>query len=185
MAPSQTSQAAAHFLQFRIQYSSIALLYYDYALTLPSEVRFMWGQKFRFSTVLYVFCRYAMIANVLYVLAVTGKFHSASRCHSIEILFVLGRAAVIATLTGRTYAVFGCNRLVLVLLGALGLTCIVLDVMHVPGLRCVGSSTNRLYVNAVCYNNIPSHDIFYSEVRLTDASAVNDIFTDILGHSLR
>ncbi|KAL5479115.1 hypothetical protein ACEPAI_2403 [Sanghuangporus weigelae] len=168
MAPSKTSQVAAHFLQFRIQYSSIALLYYDYALTFPSEVRFMWGQKFRFSTVLYVFCRYAMIANVLYVLAVTGKFHSASRasvnhqlavsCDAVYIfdgvLSVLGRAAVIATLTGRTYAVFGCSRLVLILLGTLGLACIVLDVMHVPGLRCVGSSTNRLSPSERCLSQI-------------------------------
>ncbi|SJL03413.1 uncharacterized protein ARMOST_06767 [Armillaria ostoyae] len=33
-----TKAAATHFLQFRIQYSSIALLYYDYALTFPAEV---------------------------------------------------------------------------------------------------------------------------------------------------
>ncbi|EJD05287.1 uncharacterized protein FOMMEDRAFT_105526 [Fomitiporia mediterranea MF3/22] len=134
------------FLQFRIQYSSIALLYYDYVLTFRSEVKYMWGRKFRFSTILYVFCRYALPANVLYVFAVTGKFSSKTSCDSIYqfigALSVLGRAAVVAALTARAYAVFGCNHIILLLLGPIALACMALDIAHVPGLRCSGSVDN-------------------------------------------
>ncbi|KAF8981993.1 hypothetical protein BDQ17DRAFT_1193397, partial [Cyathus striatus] len=61
------------FAHFCIQYSSITLLYYDYFLTFSKEVRYIWKAKFRLSTILYVFCRYAMVANVIYVLAISGK----------------------------------------------------------------------------------------------------------------
>jgi hypothetical protein len=80
------------FLRFRLQYSSLgryqnalsppmtisrssvsALLYYDYALTFPKEVEYIWKQKFRLSTALYIGCRYALLANVLYLLAIENK----------------------------------------------------------------------------------------------------------------
>ncbi|KAL5479116.1 hypothetical protein ACEPAI_2404 [Sanghuangporus weigelae] len=133
------SKAAAHFLQFRIQYSSIAFLYYDYALTFPAEVKYMWKMKWKTSTLLYICCRYALAANVLYALAQMGKLGA----RIIGVISVLGRAAVIVALTGRTYAVYSCNRVILALLAALGITCIVLDFMHVPGLRCKGSSGSQ------------------------------------------
>ncbi|KAL5525444.1 hypothetical protein ACEPAF_9314 [Sanghuangporus sanghuang] len=141
------SKAAAHFLQFRIQYSSIAFLYYDYALTFPAEVKYIWRRKLKTSTLLYICCRYALAANVLYVLAQMGKLGSCDAWYKIiGVISVLGRAAVIAALTGRTYAVYSCNRVILALLAALGITCIVLDFMHVPGLRCKGSSGSQTYV---------------------------------------
>ncbi|PBK65851.1 hypothetical protein ARMSODRAFT_1048974 [Armillaria solidipes] len=152
-----TKAAATHFLQFRIQYSSIALLYYDYALTFPAEVKYVWGSKFRLSTVLYICCRYALIANVLYLLAIAKKlgarvlpflshFHCDTWYKIIGALSVVGRAAVILTFTGRTYAIFARSKIILIYLVAIGLACVILDIMHVPGLRCVGSSSNPLYV---------------------------------------
>lgn len=141
-----TKAAATHFLQFRIQYSSIALLYYDYALTFPAEVKYVWGSKFRLSTVLYICCRYALIANVLYLLAIAKKLGAS--CDTwykiIGALSVVGRAAVILTFTGRTYAIFARSKIILIYLVAIGLACVILDIMHVPGLRCVGSSSNPL-----------------------------------------
>lgn len=53
--------------------SSPALLWYDYILTLPLEIRYIWGRKFRVTTALYFFCRYALLDNVLYLLAVSNK----------------------------------------------------------------------------------------------------------------
>ncbi|KAF7419437.1 hypothetical protein PC9H_002027 [Pleurotus ostreatus] len=85
------SKAATHYLQFDIQWSSLgthfrthlrkigdanpfsALLFYDYALTFPSEVKYIWGSKMRLSTFLYIFCRYALVANVLYLLAIANQ----------------------------------------------------------------------------------------------------------------
>lgn len=52
-----------------------ALLYYDYALTFPMEVKFVWKAKFRVSTFLYLCCRYALIANVIYLLAIAQKLN--------------------------------------------------------------------------------------------------------------
>ncbi|KAI4524766.1 hypothetical protein K525DRAFT_291587 [Schizophyllum commune Loenen D] len=60
-----------HFIQFCIQWSSIALLYYDYSLTLADERKLIWSQTLGVTTVLYVLCRYALVANVLYLLAIS------------------------------------------------------------------------------------------------------------------
>lgn len=34
------------------------------------EVKYVWRQRFRASTLLYIFCRYALVANVLFLLAI-------------------------------------------------------------------------------------------------------------------
>ncbi|EGN97622.1 hypothetical protein SERLA73DRAFT_161580 [Serpula lacrymans var. lacrymans S7.3] len=57
----------------------IALLYYDYYLTFPAEVKYIWGAKFKTSTVLYVCCRYALLANVLYLLAIAHVLKELQR----------------------------------------------------------------------------------------------------------
>ncbi|KAL0570697.1 hypothetical protein V5O48_011260 [Marasmius crinis-equi] len=113
---SKSQQIATHYLQFDIQWASLALLYYDYALTFTWEVKYIWSSKFRLSTVLYVFCRYALVANVLYLLAISKHLGDKSvgllyRCSSmsywalgescdawfkvIGVLSVLGRLAII------------------------------------------------------------------------------------------
>lgn len=95
------------YLQFDIQWSSLgafvylfrefrqsqligiptALLYYDYALTLPDEIMYIWMDKFRLSTGLYILCRYAMVANVLYILARGGRLTSEVRPRCISSSF--------------------------------------------------------------------------------------------------
>ncbi|KAK0465996.1 uncharacterized protein EV420DRAFT_1261549, partial [Desarmillaria tabescens] len=130
--------SGSSFLQFRIQYSSIALIFYDYALTFPTEVKYVWSSKFRLSTVLYICCRYALLANVLYLLAIAKKlgarvFSFFPACDTwykiIGALSVFGRAAVIVTFTGRTYAICARNRIILIYLVAIGLACIILDIV--------------------------------------------------------
>ncbi|KAI0708680.1 hypothetical protein C8Q76DRAFT_600251, partial [Earliella scabrosa] len=157
------------FLQFAIQWSSIALLYYDYILTFPSELKYIWKSGvLKVSTGLYIFYRYALLANVLYLLAISNKLgnkvcrstsyplpphvyesHHQPSCDAwykaIGAFSVLGRAAVIFTFLMRTYVVYNKNTFILVGLGAIGLTCVILDCMHVPGVRCHGSSTNQLF----------------------------------------
>ncbi|CCL99648.1 uncharacterized protein FIBRA_01668 [Fibroporia radiculosa] len=131
-----------HLVQFCIQYASIgtaqlqpssslellikcilALLYYDYVLTFPAEVKYIWRAKFHFATILYILCRYALLANVLYLLAIA---HILEKVRFIEYdlnlaaltfdaplsvfyhghfasVRVAGRAAVLTTFTMRTY----------------------------------------------------------------------------------
>ncbi|KAF8238521.1 hypothetical protein L208DRAFT_1355103 [Tricholoma matsutake] len=151
---------STQMLQFYIQWASIALLYYDYALTFGMEVKYVWNARFRMSTFLYICCRYALVANIIYLLTISTKLGIRVRptLFSIEIfpssceagymisgsLSVLGRAAVIIIWTARTYAVFGRNRVILAFFAAIGLTCIILDVVsrlwHVPVLRCTGKT---------------------------------------------
>ncbi|KAK0215171.1 hypothetical protein EDD85DRAFT_962902 [Armillaria nabsnona] len=163
-----TKAAATHFLQFRIQYSSIALLYHDYALTFAMEVKYVWGSKFKLSTVLYICCRYALIANVLYLLAIAKKLgariyfgrgnnnllirkdtvatHGTKSLGRLASLGELPLLFAAVTFTGHTYAIFARSKIIIIYLVAIGLACIILDIMHVPGLKCVGSSNNPLYV---------------------------------------
>ena len=76
-------------MRFSIQYSTIgglpvtftatilitlvALLWYDYAVTWTREVQYFWTKRFTLSTALYVLCRYGMVANILYTLALADK----------------------------------------------------------------------------------------------------------------
>ncbi len=59
--------------------TTLALLFYDYTLTFPMEVKYVWGSKARVSTVLYIFCRYALVANVLYLLAIANQLKQGVR----------------------------------------------------------------------------------------------------------
>ncbi|KAJ6483136.1 hypothetical protein C8R45DRAFT_830398, partial [Mycena sanguinolenta] len=131
-----------------------ALLYYDYTLTFPREVQYIWKQKFRLSTALYIGCRYAMIANVLYLLAIANKLGhtvgSSLLCDFwykiVGALSVLGRLCVIVVFTLRSSAVYGRNMWIAAYMSVVGLACIALDITHVPGLRCSGSAAIPMYV---------------------------------------
>ncbi|TFK21397.1 hypothetical protein FA15DRAFT_550686, partial [Coprinopsis marcescibilis] len=50
-----------------------AVLYYDYLITLDDEIEFIWKQKFRISTIFYIFCRYGLVANILYLLSANRR----------------------------------------------------------------------------------------------------------------
>ncbi|RDB15606.1 hypothetical protein Hypma_004051 [Hypsizygus marmoreus] len=134
--------ASTHFVQFCIQWSSIALLYYDYVLTFGMEVKYIWGQKFRISTALYVCCRYALVANVIYLLTIANKITIKYVGFIISgTLSVFGRGAIVMVWGARTYAVFGRSRLVLAFFGTIGLIVIVLDIIGVPTTQCKGSNS--------------------------------------------
>jgi len=121
------------------------LLYYDWLLTFPKEVRYIWGARFSLSTVFYVFCRYALVANLLYLLEISNILGSSLSltCNDwkkfVSALSVFGRAAIIATLISRTYAVYSRNLLILVYLIMLGIVCVVTDALHVPTEKCVNT----------------------------------------------
>ncbi|KAJ3512458.1 hypothetical protein NLJ89_g3507 [Agrocybe chaxingu] len=54
---STASAKSVRILRFSIQYASVTLLYYDYALTWTREVQYVWLKKFTISTALYIACR--------------------------------------------------------------------------------------------------------------------------------
>lgn len=48
------------------------MLYWDYLLTLSDEIKYVWRQPFRFNTLLYIFTRYALLANLFYLGGLLG-----------------------------------------------------------------------------------------------------------------
>ncbi|GLB44997.1 hypothetical protein LshimejAT787_1900750 [Lyophyllum shimeji] len=129
------SHGSIHFVQFCIQWSSIALLYYDYFLTFGMEVEYIWRQNFRTSTILYFCCRDSLVANTIYLLTIANKItgkYASTFANLLHALGVVGRAAVVAVWTARTFAVSGKNCWILAYFGAIGVTIVILDIIGVP-----------------------------------------------------
>ncbi|TFK97307.1 hypothetical protein BDV98DRAFT_514051, partial [Pterulicium gracile] len=140
-----------------------AVIWYDYFLTFPAEVEYIWKKRWRLSTILYLCCRHQMLGNVLYMLGLAKvltqggdlwlkQFDTVNnglncawpflcyRCDHwyrvIAALSVLGRAAVIIVFAARTYAVYGRSIYVLIPVGALGLAVVILDIVrHLTGVK--------------------------------------------------
>lgn len=76
------------------------MLYYDYILTFPDELRYIWreGSLMRFSTLLYICCRYALLVNLIYLLVFAGALKET--CDGwfrfVGIISIVGRAAIIS-----------------------------------------------------------------------------------------
>ncbi|PAV19252.1 hypothetical protein PNOK_0418500 [Pyrrhoderma noxium] len=71
-------QASTHYLKYKIQWSSIALIYYDYAIRLPDEVQHIWKRKFGLTTLFYFLCvqilhTYNLHSRSWFVLLVLGS----------------------------------------------------------------------------------------------------------------
>jgi len=137
---------ATQVVQFSIQFSSLALLYYDYGLTWTREVKYFWTKKFTLSTLLYFACRYALVANIVYLLVIAGKLPAVGCDTGYQIcssLSIIGRGAILTVWGARTYAVFNKNKWVLALFTSLGLSVFVFGVLHVPNVSCTGSKGGR------------------------------------------
>ncbi|KIJ45863.1 hypothetical protein M422DRAFT_250646 [Sphaerobolus stellatus SS14] len=125
-----------------IQVALVAVYLYDYIICLQDEIDLMWlTLPWRTSTILYFATRYLAFAKLLFVLAVSHKappqvpskrlsmfrFYSCTPIYRfVEMLGIVGRAAIVATLIGRTYAICDRKRLILLLPGVLGLAAVIL-----------------------------------------------------------
>ncbi|TRM56058.1 hypothetical protein BD626DRAFT_520945 [Schizophyllum amplum] len=137
------------FVQYCLQWSSITLLYYDFSLTFADERKLIWGRKLGVTTLLFVLCRYALVANVLYLLAISDIIVEVrhdfcdSAYQSISALSVLGRTAVLSTWATRTWAVWGRNIYIITFLGLLVCACTALDCYQASGAQCTGPATHQ------------------------------------------
>jgi hypothetical protein len=61
------SHTIIHCLQLA-HFNLKVFLYYDYALTLSSEIKYIWLGKLRPTTFLYMGCRFALIGNMVFLL---------------------------------------------------------------------------------------------------------------------
>ncbi|KAF8991219.1 hypothetical protein BDQ17DRAFT_1370997, partial [Cyathus striatus] len=141
---------SSEFVHKSIQCSSIALLYYDYSLTFNKEIQFIWNEKLRLSTVLYFLCRYAMISNIIYIIAISTNMPKMS-CDSTyrvcSILSLLGRTAVLVVWTARTSAIYGHNKLIIAFLGFIVVMLFVLAALHISFIHCTGSTDSPIAVH--------------------------------------
>ncbi|KAM5537917.1 hypothetical protein V8D89_008393 [Ganoderma adspersum] len=92
--------------------ASTALLWFDFALTFPTEVRRIWGRPFSGATLVYLFTRYTAIADrVLFVTEVLLWNSSDQACGRIsrsdDILLALNYFAFGAFTCLRVYGVWG------------------------------------------------------------------------------
>ncbi|KAI0653342.1 hypothetical protein C8Q70DRAFT_927948 [Cubamyces menziesii] len=97
--------------------ASSALLWFDFALTLPTEYRRIWKRRFTGATIVYLFTRYiAVIERIFFVLEVlvwnsSDKANSAARCggitHTDDTLLFLNYLAFSAFTCLRVYGVWG------------------------------------------------------------------------------
>ncbi|KAI8971010.1 hypothetical protein BD414DRAFT_501370 [Trametes punicea] len=92
--------------------ASSALLWFDFALTLPTEYRRIWKRKFTGATLVYLFTRYvAVIERIFFVLEVLVWRSSDKRCggitHTDDMLVFINYLAFAAFTCLRIYAVWG------------------------------------------------------------------------------
>ncbi|EIW87455.1 hypothetical protein CONPUDRAFT_79472 [Coniophora puteana RWD-64-598 SS2] len=134
-------EGSTQFVQFCIQFSSLALLYYDYILTFPLELQYMWRKKVMVSTVLYCFCRYALLANLFYLFAIEKVVQNCKGWYQFDgYLSVCGRGAVLGVFAARTYVVCSQSKPVLAIMGFLWISVVALDFWHTTGDKCSGAT---------------------------------------------
>ncbi|KAF6754021.1 hypothetical protein DFP72DRAFT_900205 [Ephemerocybe angulata] len=112
---------------FYIQIASLALLYYDYLLTLPLEVKYVWSKRSYLlspSTFFYFCCRYSLIANLLYTLIKVGRpevqlgqiSYPGLTCENVTItagaLSIFGHIGILAVWGLRTHAMCDRNKII-------------------------------------------------------------------------
>ncbi|KAH6899364.1 hypothetical protein BKA70DRAFT_738612 [Coprinopsis sp. MPI-PUGE-AT-0042] len=141
MSDSDAERAAlTQRLKLGFQFASLAMLYYDYLLTLPDEVTYIWRSKWRLSSLFYIFCRYALVANLIYYLSIENpEIMDCDTGYIIcGVLSIFGHIGIIAVWGLRTYAICDKNKYIAALLGLPGITTIVLLIVRAPVQRCKG-----------------------------------------------
>ncbi|KAI0668894.1 hypothetical protein C8Q78DRAFT_215423 [Trametes maxima] len=111
---------------------AFALLYYDFFLTLSREIELYWKNTISWPYFLFFLNRYmSVITHIPVIIEFFGDL-PAPVCRQIQqyhrVATVVIQAVVVALLTLRTYALYGCNHRILALLlaiiGAAGAVCI-------------------------------------------------------------
>ncbi|KAF8579111.1 hypothetical protein K439DRAFT_1620798 [Ramaria rubella] len=135
-----------------ITVASFTLLAYDTLLTFPSEVRFIWQNKCRLGTILYLLARYpGLLEFLLNVYLDFATFPSLQALNFIPLVGVQG------LLFARAYAISSHKKLVFMMFALLGTIAIVLFIIAIPNQTCISSSNIfALYVIKFLPNDIHS-----------------------------
>ncbi|KAI0669471.1 hypothetical protein C8Q78DRAFT_977408 [Trametes maxima] len=97
-----------------------AMLWFDFALTFPTECRRIWGRKFSGATVIYLFTRYGAMAQRILQVAVVLTWYSSDQVslvlpltycgaltHTDDVLSFLNYTSIASFTALRVYAVWG------------------------------------------------------------------------------
>ncbi|KAH6891683.1 hypothetical protein BKA70DRAFT_1325852 [Coprinopsis sp. MPI-PUGE-AT-0042] len=128
-------------LEYTIQFCSLAILYFDYTLTLKDEIAYIWMRRWRVSTILYFFCRYSLVANVIYLLAISEDFTGFNCTTGYKVcgtLSVFGHVGIIAVWTMRTCVLFGNKLILFAFFGACGSGVTAILIYRIPLMSCSG-----------------------------------------------
>ncbi|TFK23568.1 hypothetical protein FA15DRAFT_594006, partial [Coprinopsis marcescibilis] len=119
------------------------ILYYDYFLTLPREVEHIWKNWKKMTTFFYVFCRYALVANTIYLFYRTEgikleklsarlrsqRVNVCCSCQAVRsvsgVLAIFGHVGILAVWGLRTLAIYERNKIVKYTLGTVGVSTLI------------------------------------------------------------
>ncbi|KAF6754472.1 hypothetical protein DFP72DRAFT_1125150 [Ephemerocybe angulata] len=187
--------SSARFVQFCVQYASVALIYYDFTLTFDRELRYIWKRPLSISMLLVAFCRYSLIANVVFALGLVNKLNGLrsmgeaersppNSCDNAYIvaasLSLLGRIGILSILGARTCAIFHYNRIMVAFFSILGLAVMVLAVLHVPYVSCNGKKLNKENRNVAGWINA----LLIKSFQAVDALSVLIVVYELLSTAL-
>ncbi|TFK16807.1 hypothetical protein FA15DRAFT_711390 [Coprinopsis marcescibilis] len=144
------------------QASSMTIIYYDYSLTLTDEITYIWRVPWRMTTVLYMFCRYSLLSNLLYLLS-----HLEDKTGirlvvpvAVAVLNILGYSGMLGFWGLRTIAIYNGNRILMVLYGVLAASIIILLAVRIPFIFCVGTESTEGFKKAGFrrFHNVASNE---------------------------
>ncbi|KAF8995710.1 hypothetical protein BDQ17DRAFT_1365344 [Cyathus striatus] len=123
-------------------YSHITLYAYDILLNLAREKQLIWADPFRFSSILYYFVRYPVIAKQIFSLFSNPHMKDCDTWYRFTsaITLVIVRIAIVVSFVLRVYAVMERGIFFVCVLSILGLLAVVLDVVQVTELSCTETS---------------------------------------------
>ncbi|EAU80806.2 hypothetical protein CC1G_04916 [Coprinopsis cinerea okayama7 len=128
---------------YSIQVASIVILYYDYILTLPDEITYIWTLSRKTTTTL------TLHAELVSHNPPTNGSHFTGSCsgvnHAAGILSIFGHIGIMSVWGLRTCAIYAGNRIVAGVLGGLGLATLALRIANETFGRCSSARKSALH----------------------------------------
>ncbi|PFH49848.1 hypothetical protein AMATHDRAFT_62381 [Amanita thiersii Skay4041] len=118
MDPNEISKWTTSFQHFQISYymdaSSLAILCFDYLLTLSLEVEYVWKARCNYINVLYIIMRYLPFLSMISIIFVDTPGRTPGTCLTISFVYsfsvVFGICVSEAILTLRIWAIYSRSR---------------------------------------------------------------------------
>ncbi|KAH7907325.1 hypothetical protein BJ138DRAFT_1160442 [Hygrophoropsis aurantiaca] len=125
----------------KVRLAGMALLVFDYCLTLPSEVHWIWGTKWGSIRIIFALSRYTPFVAVAMTLYSALHFQKDGKCMYYSWTSIIIHVASIAFAEGllalRIYAFWNCSRKLLLML-------VILGVVFIPSAEVLTTLVNNV-----------------------------------------